>query len=225
MLIHLTPKLFINPRHIDPQHDISCELLDIQCPELGLCLHGGEDVVACRPYPNKGYHVARRKVGRKAVNGLLVQTNEFLSAFTLTTRWNVCGDPDQGNRAQVLTHRVHYTVLDDEHEAVSDCMLLWYGRDWGDRHWPSRWPADMKGPPVRWEPRMDLVPGCRRQIPHRDFMDKRRLGPLVGFIREREETFAVPTLEPERLFEAPPFPGPPRQHAFGASIAGSQPAS
>src|SRR5690606_18379093 len=104
---HLTPKLLIKL-----QHDIPCELLDIQCPELGLCLHGGEDVVACRPYPNKGYHVARRKVGRKAVNGVLVHTPEVLSTFTLTTRWTVYGDPDQGNPEQVLTHRVHYTVLD-----------------------------------------------------------------------------------------------------------------
>src|SRR5690606_18872723 len=119
--------------------------------------------------------------------GVLVHTPEVLSTFTLTTRWTVYGDPDQGNPEQVLTHRVHYTVLDDEHEAVSDCMLLWYGRDWGDRHWPSRWPADMNGPPVRWEPRMDLVPGFHRYVPHIDRMDKGRLGALIGFIREREE--------------------------------------
>lgn len=66
---------------------------------------------------------------------------------------------------------------------------------------------------------MDLVPGFHRYVPHIDRMDKGRLGALIGFIREREEHCVLPTLEPDRLFEAPPFPGPARQHAFSAFAA------
>lgn len=62
MLIHLLPTL-----HCGRFSSEACELIDITCPELGLKLSSGKEVVARRPFPNKQYLVACRNVGQKAM--------------------------------------------------------------------------------------------------------------------------------------------------------------
>lgn len=66
MLIHLIPNILADRSHVP------CSLVDLTSPELGLNLIGGKELTARRPYPNKHYLVACRKVGQKAVNGFLV---------------------------------------------------------------------------------------------------------------------------------------------------------
>ena len=64
MLLHLSPTLCNEGQAV--------ALVDVHVLPFGLRLVGGVDVVARRPYPNKTYHVACRKVGRKAVRGILL---------------------------------------------------------------------------------------------------------------------------------------------------------
>lgn len=113
MLIHFCPRL-LTPAGFD----LPCELIDIRIKEFDLHLLGGRDVVARHPLPDKRYHVACRKSGCKAVNGLLVDVEKHVPLFTVDTRWSIDAEV-------VLRHRVEYVVLDAEHDAVSDYMLLW----------------------------------------------------------------------------------------------------
>lgn len=113
MLLHLVPRLFAC-RVNEPE----CALIDFHCPALGLKLRNGIELVARRPYPNKHYLVACRKVGQKAMNGFLVETTERVREFTTLTRWAVGAD-------RIVNHQVQYFVLDDELDAITDCMVLW----------------------------------------------------------------------------------------------------
>ncbi|WP_257385926.1 DUF6012 family protein, partial [Xanthomonas phaseoli] len=82
MLIHLSPRLF-EPQGIPTR----CELIDIAIAPFGLLLRNGIEVVARRPYPNKRYQVACRKIGRMAMNGLLIEAAGTVDAFRVVTRW------------------------------------------------------------------------------------------------------------------------------------------
>ena len=65
MLIHITPRL-LKPSSVG----LTCGLIDVEVPELGLMLKEGRELVARTPYPNKRYLVASRKQGLKAIVGL-----------------------------------------------------------------------------------------------------------------------------------------------------------
>jgi hypothetical protein len=69
MLLHLIPRLYAF-RSIEDE----CSLIDFECPTLGIFLRNGHELVARRPYPNKNYLVGCRKVGQKAINGLLIES-------------------------------------------------------------------------------------------------------------------------------------------------------
>ena len=112
MLLHLIPKIF------NKYADVAVSLVDITIPELNLTLCGGTDVTTRKPYPNKGYHVACRKAGRKAINGIFVETGKYLSNFSVETRWSL-------DTVQVITHRVNYTLLDCDYNCISDDPLNW----------------------------------------------------------------------------------------------------
>lgn len=101
MLLHLVPRLFAC-RVNEPE----CALIDFHCPALGLKLRNGIELVARRPYPNKHYLVACRKLGQKAMNGFLVETTERVREFTTLTRWAVGAD-------RIVNHQVQYFVLDE----------------------------------------------------------------------------------------------------------------
>ncbi|ONC41620.1 hypothetical protein AQ914_18185 [Burkholderia pseudomallei] len=181
MLIHTTPRFYTCE-----QSGPNVELVDLHIDELGVHLQGGKELTTRRPYPNKRYVVVCRKVGQKAIDGLLFETDAKVSQYTVTTRWAI--------RAEIIaTHRVHYVVLDEEYDTVTDNMVLWYRMSEGLGGWPSRWPdAHKDAVPCHAQPRMQFS-----QAPQRagQVVD-RMTGPLS---LERVETFPIPTIERERL--------------------------
>lgn len=178
MLLHIVPRLYTAEPH--------CDLIDFHCPALGLKLRNGIELVARRPYPNKRYMVACRKVGQKAVNGFMVETTERLREFTAITRWAVGGE-------RVVNHQVQYFVLDDEFDAVSEDMGLWFATCEGLGSWSDRWPEVAKNwTPAAAQPRMELV-SKERDGHYADRHDE------FGQIVERSEVFQMRTIERERI--------------------------
>lgn len=188
MLIHVVPAFYV-PAPLAP---LRARLLSVAIPELGWQREGGA-LRTVRPYPNKGYWVACAgpSKGSPHTVGLLIETQKPVGRYTVIARWDV--------GAAGVTHTVEHTVLDSEHDAVSDSMVLWYGEHEG---LGSRYPAVYANQaPVAIQPVMDLLPvalgGVERGGDVRDVM-----GPN-GFIVERLERFSVPTIERDRL--AAPF--------------------
>jgi hypothetical protein len=184
MLIHITPK-FYHPHRTD----LAVELVDLNVHELGLKLCGGRELVTCRPYPNKHYLVGCRKLGRKAISGIFIQTDGHIPHYTATTRWAVGAD-------RVVTHVVRYEVLDDDFDSVTDEMTTWYASN--QHGWPSRWPdqeASHKAPCYA-APRMDLKDDSRSTA---DFPQVRDTW-SDGWLVRREETFRLHTVQLDRMF-------------------------
>lgn len=181
MLIHLKPSIYDgNP--IGP-----CSLVDLTCHEFGLKLVGGKDLIARRPYPNKNWLVACRKVGRKALNGLFIETQVFVREFNVVTRWAVAA-------SHIATHRVRYILADDGFDTSTVEMTLWGEFPPSFGGYKSRHPIGVNyGSPMESEPRMDV------------FNDRKRVGDIAdkidqyGFLIERSEVFRMPTLERERF--------------------------
>lgn len=181
MLLHVIPRLFVNEPDA-PQ----CDLIDFHCPALGLKLRNGIELVARRPYNNKGYQVACRKMGRKAVQGILIETTQRVREFTTLTRWAVGAD-------RIVNHQVQYFVIDDELDAITDSMVLWSGMSPSLGGFGARWPLSAKGwTPAAAQPRMELV-SRKRDGHYADRLDS------AGRILERSEVFQVPTVERERV--------------------------
>ena len=181
MIYHLIPQMFAC-RVNEPQ----CDLVDFQCPELGLSLRKGVELVARRPYPNKHYLVACRKIGRKAMSGFIVESAERIEEFTTITRWAVGAD-------RVVTHKVIHIVLDTDRDAVSGDMMLWNATCRSLGEWDCRCPKEaMNWSPASAQPRMELVKRSRNGN-YADRFNAR------GEIEERVETFKMHTLERERI--------------------------
>lgn len=143
MLIHLVPRLY-DARSTGGQ---PFELVDFQCAELGIRLTAGTDITARRPYRNKRYAVVCRRTGRRAINGLFIETAQPIRAFTAVTRW-VC------NAQALLSHRVRYEVLDEAFGAVTEDMSLWYAMCDTLGGWCSRWPDGEQRAPLEVQPRL-----------------------------------------------------------------------
>lgn len=191
MLIHITPKIY---RPAELAFISKCTLSEIHIPELGLTLVHGEDIDTRKPYPNKSYFVGCRKKGRKAIEGLFIESPTHLSTFTVINKWLVDGEG-------TVTHKVNYRVLDNDYDAVSDSMILWHATSESLGGWENRTPENMKpfsrenlqaAAPVNLQPRMDLMPGKRIA----DFEDELN---DFGLIHSREETFTLPTIQKERF--------------------------
>lgn len=181
MLIHLMPQIF-SDRTNEP-----CSLVDLTCRELGLNLKGGKDLVGRRPYPNKNFLVACRNVGRKAMDGFLVETQNFAQEFTVVTRWAVAA-------SHIATHRVRYIVTDGDFDTVTEDMPLWGNLHPSRGGFKSRYPIDCTyGSPVESQPRMEVLNRIKRVGEFTDTLDE------DGFLIERSEVFRLPTLERERL--------------------------
>ncbi|MBO9740860.1 hypothetical protein J7432_18085 [Xanthomonas axonopodis pv. begoniae] len=190
MLIHISPRL-LEPRGISTR----CELIDITVAPFGLVLRNGIEVVARRPYPNKRYQVACRKIGRKAMNGLLIETTGTVDAFRVVTRWAVEGE-------MLCTHEVNYSLADQDHDAVSEDVF--FGR--------------MQGAQTYHQPRMavlasDCIAGDAgaSSVTSTEFISVS--GPVVTGCRQQ---LRLPTITRARLFE-PMFVSrrfPPADHAF-----------
>lgn len=191
MFIHITPKIY---RPAELAFISKCILSEIHIPELDVTLVHGEDIDTRKPYPNKNYFVGCRKKGRKAIEGLFVESPTHLSKFTVINKWLVDGEG-------TVTHKVNYRVLDNEFDAVSDSMILWHATSESLGSWEDRTPENMKPfskenlqatAPVNLQPRMDLIPGKRSA----DFEDELN---DFGLIHSREETFTLPTIQKERF--------------------------
>ncbi|MDC8640255.1 DUF6012 family protein [Xanthomonas hortorum] len=181
MLLHIIPRLYVAEPDA-PQ----CDLIDFHCPDLGLKLRNGIELVARKPYPNKCYRVACRKVGQKAMQGILIETAGRVGEFTTLTRWAVGGD-------RVVNHQVQYVVLDDELDAITEAMVLWYGMSPSLGGFSQRWPSVAENwTPAAAQPRMELV-SRERQGYYADSLDS------AGRIVERAEVFKVHTVERERV--------------------------
>ncbi|MGK2742044.1 DUF6012 family protein [Tepidicaulis sp. LMO-SS28] len=180
MLIHLLPCLMACQR-TEPH----CELVDFRSDDLGLHLKGGAELAARRPYPNKNWLIACPRKGRKAIVGFFIETAAPLTSFTTLTRWKVAG-------RDVIEHEVRYEVLDQDFDAVTASMLLWYGIENTRGSWAPRWPDAAKDwTPMLAQPRMELTTR-RRQGDYKDrVQDDRILG--------RQESVALHTIERERL--------------------------
>ncbi len=112
MLFHIRPRL------ISPFKDV--ELVDLGIHPLNLRLEGGLDLATRRPYLNKRYAVACRKEGRKAIDGILIEMAAPVQEMHYTARWAV-------EATFLVTHDIHYKLLDHDFDAASDSMVLWYG--------------------------------------------------------------------------------------------------
>jgi hypothetical protein len=198
MLWHIRPRLFSPFKHVT--------LIDLKIDPLGLFLIGGKDLVARRPYPNRHYAVACRKDGRKAIDGILIETEKPDSELLVTARWAIEAELS-------VTHEVRYALLDRDFDAASDHMTLWRACVWDlkQQPWSSRWPDRLKGvPPVRAEPVMDVLPGRVRSSEPEDLLDD-----TGEWIMRRRERFAMPTLERERIVTCWPNDRmPPLSSAF-----------
>lgn len=183
MLIHLAPRYFLN------YSNVTVELLDLFLPELNMTLVSGKDITIRTPYPNKCYKVICRKKGRKAINGIFIETDKIIENFTAITRWAVNGE--------VSTHTVHFHLEDSDFDAVTECQLLWNG--FHNTPFTSR-KSNLQNEwiPAKDQPRMLLDTDTANQLDgmresHYSLVDNNDI------IRSRVEYYAVPTVERERL--------------------------
>ena len=204
MLFHLVPKIYVDPRFHLPRPVI----VDLAIPEWSLHLVGGEDVTHGRPYPNKNYTVACRKVGRKSMDGILIQTSAVVDSFHLVARWAV--------GTEVLTHNIRFDVADHLNDAASSSMVLWPNH-------PCIRLKSHTGSPASTEPRMDAV--------WADLTTARKEGnsltDIVGEFplnKRRDEVFELPTITSDRILAAKYFGEriPPLQDAFNITSVGAQ---
>ncbi|MGK3125858.1 DUF6012 family protein [Candidatus Pantoea formicae] len=180
MLIHLTPSFILS------YSNISVDLIDVEIPELSLHLHADRDITVRFPSPNKRLHYVCRKKGRKAIHGILLNTNKAITDLTVITRWAV-----QGN---VSTHRVHMHFVGDG-DAATDVIHLWLGVF--NSPFRDRTPAVARNwIPASCQPRLSVNAGDRPSV--RETAIWRRADP-AGIIRQQIEYYTAATVEPERL--------------------------
>ncbi|HAG9068329.1 TPA: hypothetical protein F6T45_18890 [Escherichia coli] len=189
MLIHLTPRFFLQ------YSDIEVDLVDVTIPELEMTLKNGVDLMLKTPYPNKCYKVACRKKGRKAINGILIETHEPLENFTVITRWSVTG-VDGDTTSSISTHTTHFHVSDSDYDAITECQMLW--NDFYNTPYRSRKTfIQEEWIPAKDQPRMSTF--------EEDFRECERSSQCYNHINhnslivERSEYYIVPTVERERL--------------------------
>ncbi|ECY2548832.1 hypothetical protein F6853_10550 [Salmonella enterica] len=113
MLIHLTPRYYAK------YSDVQVDIIDVEIPQLKLVLKANVDIVIRTPFPNKNYKVVCRKIGRKAINGILIEVEGMFKDFTVITRWAVNGE--------ISRHETYYHVSDDEFDTVTEEDFLWSG--------------------------------------------------------------------------------------------------
>lgn len=178
MLVHLRPRLRSNLH--------TAELVEFSIEKWGVKLDGYNDLVTKRPYKNKTYHVASRRIGRKAVDGIFFEVEGPVGEFTTVAQWL----HDYGT---VCEHVVHYKVLDDDYDAISDDTTMWHGASAQLGGWEPRWPEGVEPTPVRYEHYMSLEEGSvgsNKPLIEYDWN---------GLACYREETFKLPTLQRDRV--------------------------
>lgn len=187
MLIHVTPRMHIS-HFVD-----SCELVSLDIAELGVSLTS-TDLVARQPFPNKRIWAACKRVGRKAICGVLFETEEHVHDFTSKARWMVDGE-------LLVTHTTKYKIIDDKYDCVTDNMLLWYGHSSDNREWENRWADWAKDlSPAQAQPRMEIVGVGPHALPNEtNRVDRVSVN---GVLMERTEEFAMLTVQRDRLLNS-----------------------
>lgn len=175
MLIHLAPTFCAIAS--------TPTLVDVHLPELNLTLREGHELVARRPYPNKAYRVACRRLGTKAIVGFLVDAPDGLREFTVISRWAV-------DAQYVAIHRVQHSIQDHQHGCVSQLSLLWHAYPGAESRWPEGMPR-LFG--LEIDPMMEDI----GTLPRKGICEDRVR--TDGFIEFRREVLALPSLEVDRL--------------------------
>lgn len=191
MLIHVTPKIYI-PNGFSIHNKI--ELVDLRIPEFGIHLRGGLELDARKPFPNKHLLVCCLNVGRKAMEGLLFETQNFIDQYSCVVRWAI-------NAERVVSHCVEYRVTDSEYGLVSDKMLLWSKSKNEQFEFKCRYPEEHKNSiPVDAQPRMDVLKtSTGERIHSNNFIQDQFESNLITY---RKEVLFCPTLEPERYLHS-----------------------
>jgi hypothetical protein len=176
MLLHLRPTIISSGVLVD--------LIDLCIEPFGLYLRGGRELMTGRPFPNKRYTVVCRKKGKKAIVGILLQADAPITEFHYIARWLADGI--------VVTHRVYRSVLDQDFGAASEDMMFWHGM-W--RGWKNRVPEGLRNAvPQQVQPVMQLVDSSGKTSSTLDIVDFE-----TGWITDRTQIFAMPSIEPDRL--------------------------
>jgi hypothetical protein len=119
------------------------------------------------------------------MNGILIETPGPVQEFTIITRWAVAA-------SDVVTHRVRYVVLDNDYDAITEDMTLWYASHDG---YESRWPEHPSyGSPVMNQPTMEVWPRMQRRAESFDEMSMSK-----NLLKERTEIFRLHTVQRERI--------------------------
>ena len=187
MFYHIRPKIYCRNHAV---------LTDLTIPEMGLKLDGGRELDTKQPYPNKMFKVASRKGGRKAVDGILVETNSFIRYFSYLARWMVDG-------SMLVEHTVSVTLDDEEFDLASDDPKLQLG--FPALGWTVRRPAETFAVAANaLDARMEFESGSSFvfQIPTEDSSGD-------GMIFARRQSILIPTIEMRRLQEGPLTKNPP----------------
>ncbi len=176
----------ISPRLLSPFKNVA--IVDVEIRPLGLHLVGGVNLATRRPYRNNRYAVACRKQGQKAIDGLLLETTP-LDDLHITARWTIAD-------AIIVTHHVHYQLLDHDFEAASDDIVLWYACSAEFGGWSNRCPAWLNPTCLGYvSPVMEVDPhNLYQRMKTEDILDEQS-----GMIISRRQTFAMPTIERDRL--------------------------
>ncbi|EBV0534673.1 DUF6012 family protein [Escherichia coli] len=176
MYLHLVPKLFHRMAN-------KCSLKSISIPELDFIIDS-DSLSVGRPWPNKCVWVGMRK-GRKAVNGLILQTNKKLRRFTTIYTWDI-------ENMGLIHHQVNAYIEDDEFDMVSQEFLLNGAFDkWSDRVHT----AYENKPPAKIQPKMESLLNNPGEDSH-DVWEEFEWG---NFLISREESILLHTIQPERL--------------------------
>lgn len=180
MLIHLTPSFFLQ------YANISVKLVDVVVPELGIHLEEGKDITVRFPAPNKRLHYVCRKKGRRAIYGILLNTDKPVTDITVITRWAVQG--------HISVHRVHMHITGTG-EAATDVIQLWSAVR-GTSFVDCTPPGAGNWVPASCQPRLTVAAADRTSC--REPAIWRRTDP-AGIIREQTEFFTAAAVEPARL--------------------------
>jgi hypothetical protein len=164
----------------------TAELVDFSIEKWNVKLDGHNDLITKRPYKNKSYQVASRRIGRRAVDGIFFEVEGLVSEFTTVSHWL----HDYGS---VVEHVVHYKVIDTDYDAISDDTTMWHGASPKLGGWEPRWPVGVVPNPARHEHKMTLEdsPSDRPDVVLEYGLD--------GLACYREETFRLPTLQRDRV--------------------------
>jgi hypothetical protein len=179
-LLHIRPQMYAPSRFV--------ELVALSVEPLGIRL-SGHALRTGRPYSNKRFSVGRLRKGRAAMDGILIEATALPNEFDMLARWAVAAEI-------VVTHRVHYQLLDREFDAASDDMTLWHSTDKSLGGWSRRlapWAQDLS--PMKAEPIMEIDhPATFARVMRKDTVKD-------GVIIERRETFPMMTIERGRLLD------------------------